>query len=581
MRRIQLLLWPAGIALGLVAEKVAFGWGDPRHWAPDLAVGWSFIACGLIASSRRPESRAGPLMTATGFTWFLGNFVHSGVGMVDWFAARTIYLHRGPLVHLVLAYPTGRASTKLLRATIVLGGLLVAIAAREYARAVGRSRRARVGATWATSGLGLVLTAGAAARLAMPSGNAVAPASFAYQVVLIAIAGGLLVGLISASWERAAVTDLVVELGEARSGTLRGELASALGDPTLEVGYWLPEADAFVDSDGRPLSLPESGSQRSVTRVERDGRPIAALVHDPSVLGDPGLLEAVASAAQLAASNARLQAEVRAQMAELAASRLRLLEASDEERRRLERRLHDGAEHRLKEMAGTLGRTRRVAAGTGTRVLIDSAEDHLAGTLEDLGRLAQGLHPRILSERGLKGALASLAESSEVPIDIEVTGDLFPRVWKRSRISCAPRRWRTWRNMVQPLGSRYRFHPTTPAPPSRSRTMALEGQTPLGVRDSEAWPTGSKPSAGRCGSRARLDRERAFQPRFRSRARHRNGMSFRTGSSERVAELARPREGEGGEERSVVPRILAGALVDDNQTQGISGDREPVGADAQ
>jgi signal transduction histidine kinase len=446
MRRLHLLLWPAGIALGLAAEGVAFGWGDPRHWVPDLAVGWSFIGCGLLASARRPESRVGPFMSATGFTWFLGNFVHSGIGVVDWVAARTIYLHRGPLVHLVLAYPTGLASTKLSRgavaagyaaalltfvwrdeaATIVLGGLLVAIAASEYARAVGRSRRARVGATWATTGLGLVLAAGAAARLAIPGGDAVAPASLAYQVVLIAIACGLLIGLLSASWERAAVTDLVVELGEARSGTLRGELASALGDPTLELGYWLPESDAFVDTDGRPMSLPESGSERSVTRVERDGRPIAALVHDPSVLGDPGLLEAVASAAQLAASNARLQAEVRAQVAELVASRRRLVEAGDQERRRLERRLHDGTEQRLGQMQETLGRIRREASGDETRAKIDRAESQLERTLEDLSRLAQGLHPRILSERGLEGALLSVAERSEVPVDISVTGNLLP-----------------------------------------------------------------------------------------------------------------------------------------------------------
>src|SRR5206468_2802674 len=117
----------------------------------------------------------------------------------------------------------------------------------------------------------------------------------------------------------------------------------------------------FVDSEGRPFFLPDEGAERSVTMVERDGEPIAALVHDPAVLDDPGVLEAVSSAAQLAASNAWLQAEVRARVVELQASRRRILEASDEERSRLERRLHDSAEQWLDGLAATLRRASRAA----------------------------------------------------------------------------------------------------------------------------------------------------------------------------------------------------------------------------
>jgi peptidoglycan/LPS O-acetylase OafA/YrhL len=87
----------AGAALGLAAEWVGFGWGDPRHWVPDLTVGWTFIGCGLVASRRRPESHTGPLMAATGLTWFLGNFASVGVAAVAWAAAHLVYLHRGPL----------------------------------------------------------------------------------------------------------------------------------------------------------------------------------------------------------------------------------------------------------------------------------------------------------------------------------------------------------------------------------------------------------------------------------------------------------------------------------------------------
>jgi signal transduction histidine kinase len=439
-RRLGLLLWPAGAAVGLLAEWVAFGWTDPLQWIPDLVVGWLFIGCGLIAAARRPESRSGPLMAATGFTWFLGNFVGAEAGFVSWVAARGIYWHRGPLFHLILAYPSGRVSSGLSRvavgvgyaaavvtpvwdsavATFLLSVLLIAISAREYMQAVGRHRRARLLSVWASAGLGLVLVGGAAARLALPAGEVTTPALFAYELMLLIIAGGLFAGLVSASWEGADVTDLVVELGTPRSGTLRGALSRALGDPSLEIGYWLADADSFVDSEGRILSLPDPASKRSVTLIERDDHPVAVILHDPAVLDDPGLREAVTSAAQLAASNARLQAEVRARLEELSASRRRILDARDEERRRLERRLLEGAQHRLEKLAETLRRGRLSASGAQTSEQILRAEDQLMQTVDELRRLGQGLHPRILSEHGLKSALSSLVEGFSVPVEINV-----------------------------------------------------------------------------------------------------------------------------------------------------------------
>src|SRR5205823_1908829 len=158
--------------------------------------------------------------------------------------------------------------------------LLVAVAARGRVVAVGRERRAR---SWALSGavlLGAVLTANAVARLQVVAGGANDITLTTYEVALCLLASGLLVGLLRAPWEHAAVTDLVVDLGESRSGTLRDALARALGDPTLQVGYWLPDTGTYVDGAGRRLDLPDSGAARAVTRVERDGQPLAALVHD-------------------------------------------------------------------------------------------------------------------------------------------------------------------------------------------------------------------------------------------------------------------------------------------------------------
>ncbi len=445
MRRFRLVLWPAGAALGILAEQLYFGWGDARHWIPDLVTGWSLIACGLVGWSRRSESRSGALMAATGFAWFAGNFATAGLGPLDWLAAHALYLYRGPLFHLVLSYPRGRLAGRIERAavavgylaaivtpawrngttTIVLASLLLGVAGRSYLRAAGRERRERLAALQATAFLGAVLAADALVRLAVSTPEAKDATLLANEAALVALAVSLLAGLLRWPWERAEVTDFVVELGEARSGTLRDALARALGDPTLELGYWLPESGAYVDAAGRPLELPAAGSARAVTRVERDGQAVAVLVHDPAVLDDPGLVEAVAAAARLAASNARLQAEVRAQVSELQESRRRLVRAGDEERRRLEQRLREGAERRLVALEHVLERVSGNASRS-TIAEIERARGQLARTLADLHDLAGGLHPRALTEHGLAAALASLARRSPVPVELAVPAERLP-----------------------------------------------------------------------------------------------------------------------------------------------------------
>ena len=440
MRRTSLLVVIGGIGLGLVAEGVAFDLAEPHLWIPDLLVGWVFIGCGLVVASRRPEGRCGTLMEATGFTWFLGNFAGAGMELVAWVSAHGIYVYRGPLVHLLLAYPGGRRSSRPARAavgvgyaaalvtpvwasegaTILLSAALVAICAHEFRRAVGRHRRERLLALWAAAGLGLVLGGGALAHLTLPSGQVSPPSLLAYQAMLCAIAVGLVVGIVASSWEGAQITDLVVELGTARSRTLRAALSRALGDPSLEVGYWYAEAGAYVDSRGREVALPDPASKRSVTFVEHDDEPVAVIIHDPAVLDDPGLLTALTSATRLAAANARLQAEVRARVAELEASRRRILDARDAEHRRLERRLHEGAQRRLEEVAEALRRGRLSASSAQTSGRIVHAEGQVAQSMEELRRLARGLHPRVLSEHGLERALASVVERFPVPVEVEV-----------------------------------------------------------------------------------------------------------------------------------------------------------------
>src|SRR3984957_4992756 len=266
----RFLILPVAVVFGLAAEHAAFGWGDSGHWIPDLAVGWCLIGCGVIASVRRPESRSGVLMMATGFTWFLGNFAGVGVSVVAWVAAHALYLHRGPLFQLLLTYPSGRRPSRGAgaaigvfyaaavitpvwpseAATIALAASLVGVCGYEYARMVGRARRMRLVALQAATGLGFVLAGSAVVDLVIAPEQASLTSLLAYEVAVVVVAGVLLAGLLLGPGEGAGVADLVLQLGQARSRTLRGELARALGDPALEVGYWLPETGTFVDAGG-------------------------------------------------------------------------------------------------------------------------------------------------------------------------------------------------------------------------------------------------------------------------------------------------------------------------------------------
>jgi signal transduction histidine kinase len=440
-RRGRLLLWPAGTVAGVAAEWRLYGWADPDGWIPDLVTGWAMIGCGLAGWVCRPQSRSGALLAAAGLAWFVPGFASTSAGPLGWLSAQALYLHRGLLVQLVLTYPQGRVRGRVEGAavaagyaaavvtpvwdskigTVALAAVLVAVAIRGYVRAAGGERRMRRSALQATALFAASAAAVALVRFAVPGPATGAATLLAYEVMLCALAAGLLIGLVRWPWERAEVADLVVELGEARSGTLRDELARALGDPSLQVGYWLPEPAAFVDAAGHALAVPEPGSGRAATVVERDGQPVAVLVHDPAVLGDPGLAGAVSAAAGLAAANARLQAEVRSSLAEIAASRRRILEAADEERGRLERRLRDGAQRRLGDLAEMLRLARQSAAGPGTAERIARAEIQLARTQEDLGRLARGLHPRQLAGQGLEAALAALAGDFPLEVDLAVS----------------------------------------------------------------------------------------------------------------------------------------------------------------
>jgi hypothetical protein len=274
MRRRVVAAAAAGLAVAVAAESATYLPEEPGLAAADATVGLAFIALGVVAWERRPSSRSGLLMAATGFAWFAGSF-----------ADVALFLHRGPLVHLLVGYPRGRLRSRLEQVvvaaayvdavvyplarqgtvTIALALAVVTTALVGYLRAGGPERRARAAALVAASAVALVLGLGAIGR------GADAAWLWAYQAVLVLVAVGLSADLLWGRWTQAAITGLVVDLGELEeAGTLQATLARAVGDPSLVVAYRLPDANGYVDEAGRPLVLPAAGASKTVPHLHLD-----------------------------------------------------------------------------------------------------------------------------------------------------------------------------------------------------------------------------------------------------------------------------------------------------------------------
>jgi signal transduction histidine kinase len=201
-----------------------------------------------------------------------------------------------------------------------------------------------------------------------------------------------------------------------------------LKDRTLEIAFWLPDRRQYVDAAGRSVELPADG-RRAVTKLDNDGEPVAALIHDRSLLDDPTLIDAAAAAARISLENARLQAETRAQLVQVQESRARLVTAADEERRRIERDIHDGAQQRLVALGLQLRTAqRRLAASADPEVerLLEASVAELQVAVDELRELARGVHPAILTEDGLGAALESLAARTPFPVELETFDDRLP-----------------------------------------------------------------------------------------------------------------------------------------------------------
>jgi signal transduction histidine kinase len=451
-RFLRFGLVPAAVVLGLFAEWASLRLApleaaNPpsvvRLAAMDFVTGVVLVGCGVVAWDRRPESWVGRLLVATGFAWFLGTFGGSQWPGFSGFGALFVTLHRGPLSHALLGYPSGRVKHRAERSAIVglyvlsavalaantVTGMLVTafvvlfLAVRRYLRSTGPGRRARLVAAAAGTAFSAVLVVNAIADAGVLGETG---ALWSYDIAIVLIAVALALDLVLERWTQATVTGLVVDLGSPeKTAPLRDRLAAAVGDPSLEIGYRLPERDSYVDDRGRRIELPAAGSGRVVTIVRQDEEPLAALVHDSSVLADPALLDSVAAASRLAVVNARLQAEVRSQLEEIETSRRRIVEAADTQRQRLERELRQGAEQRLTEVARLLDEIGE-EADAGFVAVLGETRAELARAQEELLEFARGIHPRRLTEDGLPAALAELASRSGVTVELTVSDERFP-----------------------------------------------------------------------------------------------------------------------------------------------------------
>jgi signal transduction histidine kinase len=409
----------ATLAFGVVAASAAHP-EDVAAAAGDLAVAAVFVGCGAaLWADGRTGDLSGPLMVATGILWLLGD-VADGLAL----------LHRGPLVQLLVAAPSGRArgwperfvviagyahavvpgAAQDGRVTIALALVLAAVVVARWAAAGGLQRRAR--ALPAVAGVSIALVLGVGATAEAAHAGAVL---WSYQAVLIGFAIALFVGLRRGGWAQATLTTLVLDLGDSPRGrSIAGAVARAVGDPSVVLGYRGGDG-RYLDERGSPVELPHPDADRAVTFVDAGGAPVAALVHDRAALRAPGLSDSVSAAVRLALENVRLQAELRGRLQELEASRARLLAARDTERRGLEARLHAGVGRRLDVVAHELAGLRG-----DPEALASALPAELDSTRAELRRFAAGLHPPALEAGGLVVALRELASRAPVPVDVAV-----------------------------------------------------------------------------------------------------------------------------------------------------------------
>ena len=487
-RGSRLAVLTAGLAFGTLSVALArgepdysFGGTSAFGGAAELIAGYALLAVGLVAWARRGEGRLGMILLAASFAWFVLDWNNPGDGSAFIFTVGLVlYVAAPPIVaHAMLGYPTGRVRAWPNRLGLAVGyagavlllGLLPALVFDPNAEGCAECPRnlllvngdrgayesfnrigVDAGLAWALLLIllavgGLLRSTPARRRLAAPviiGGVAylgLVAADFFHSLdrgflsndgvdrrLWLGEAAALCALALAVSWAwvrgrrtRSVLAGLVVELAEsAPPGGLREGLTAALGDPSLQLAYPLGDG-RLVDGRGRPAQL-----KGEITPIVRGDEEVALLAHRRGLLDDPVLVEEVAATARLALENERLQAEARAQLGDLRASRVRIVESGDAERRRLERDLHDGAQQRLValSLALRLAHSRLLPdRDPAALARIEKAETELRTALAELRELAHGIFPAVLADEGLAAALEALSEEAPIPIELTTVPD--------------------------------------------------------------------------------------------------------------------------------------------------------------
>jgi signal transduction histidine kinase len=474
------LLWILGFAaLACCAVTAGLASVNEELYQPALRVllvYWitlPFIFGGIVAWRRRPDSAFGPLMILTGFATQLSMLQWTSQPLLNTVGQLCDLLVAALWLHVFLAYPTGRLAGRPERVVVVIGylaavglqvvalmlggfddhhllGIVKQPAAAEAVQDVQlllisalaligvvllwrrwwglprwqRRRPAQIVINCFSLSLVMLAALLVAGAFQLPGFEIIRFATFA-------VAGlaplAFLAGLLDARLAKGGVSELIVQLRSDPAADLRELLARALRDPTLSLIYWLPQYGSWADQDGNPTNLPAPDSGRGVALVEQNGEQVAALVYDATLGEEPELVEAVSAAAGIALENGRLEAELRARLQELHGSRTRVVEAQQNERRRLERDLHDGAQQRLVALALELGMLAEQAdSDPTTQSRLKRARSELAQSLDELRDIARGLHPAVVSGHGLAVALESLVAIT--PLEVRLKTDGLPRL---------------------------------------------------------------------------------------------------------------------------------------------------------